>query len=305
MNVTINVLGSGQPSGGCSGAPVIASFDANPTTINSGQSSTLSCGKADNATSAVIDDGIGGVPTPGNTNVTPNQTTTYTLTATGCGGTVTRQVTIIVSSAAPPPPAPSLTFDFSPKTVAPGDYVTLTFSAPVASPTIRLGNSPSLVKMLGTADNKVWKALIPGFGVSDYLYVDYEGKTIKSAQPLTVAPAPPPPPADLSVPKVAYESGKVSVQIKNTGAADFSGNVHIVCVATNAWLRGFVGNPTYARPPASSDQSVKLSIARGVTTTFNPNISIDPTVTYLSLQCVAGLDGDPTPDDNQNGSAIP
>jgi len=116
---------------------------------------------------------------------------------------------------------------------------------------------------------------------------------------------PPLPPADLSVPKVAYEGGKVSVQIKNTGATDFSGNVRIVCVAANAWLRGFVGNPTYARPPASSDQSVKLSIARGVTTTFNPNISIDPTVTYLSLHCVAGLDGDPTPDDNQNGSAIP
>jgi hypothetical protein len=64
MNVTINVLGSGQPSGACAGAPVIASFDATPATIASGQSSMLSWGKVDNATSAVINQGIGGVQHP-------------------------------------------------------------------------------------------------------------------------------------------------------------------------------------------------------------------------------------------------
>ncbi len=90
----------------CPGPPVIASFSANPSTINAGQSSTLSWGAVTNATSAAIDPDIGGVPTPGSTTVSPNTTRTYTLTATGCGGTVRKQVTIVVNPAPPPPPPP-------------------------------------------------------------------------------------------------------------------------------------------------------------------------------------------------------
>lgn len=90
----------------CPGPPVIASFDANPSTIAAGQSSTLSWGAVTNATSAAIDPGIGGVGTPGSTSVSPGTTQTYVLTATGCGGTVSRQVTIVVSPAQPPPPPP-------------------------------------------------------------------------------------------------------------------------------------------------------------------------------------------------------
>jgi hypothetical protein len=51
----------------------------------------------------VIDQGIGGVGTPGSRVVTPAQTTTYTLTATGCGGTTTQQAIVTVNPAAPPP----------------------------------------------------------------------------------------------------------------------------------------------------------------------------------------------------------
>ncbi|MDZ7378509.1 MAG: hypothetical protein ONB06_04100 [candidate division KSB1 bacterium] len=121
-DVTIVVAGGGPPSGvtstpsttpssGCLGAPVIASFTANPSTIAAGQSSTLTWGAVTNATSVSIDQGIGGVATPGSTTVSPVQTTTYTLTATGCGGTTTKQVTINVSGFAitPLPVAPSPT----------------------------------------------------------------------------------------------------------------------------------------------------------------------------------------------------
>ncbi len=105
MNVTINVLGSTQTQPqppqplppDCPGAPVIASFGANPATITTGQSTTLSWGKVNNATSAAIDQGIGGIATPGSTTVKPATTTTYTLSATGCGGTATKQVTVTVT----------------------------------------------------------------------------------------------------------------------------------------------------------------------------------------------------------------
>jgi hypothetical protein len=97
----------------CSGPPVIASFTANPSTITAGQSTTLTWGAVTNATSAIIDPDIGGVPTPSSTVVSPSTTRTYTLTATGCGGTVKKQVTIVVNPASlpptrtqPPPPPP-------------------------------------------------------------------------------------------------------------------------------------------------------------------------------------------------------
>ena len=81
----------------CPGAPVISSFTASLTSITPGQSATLSWGAVANATSVEIDHGVGGVATPGARAVSPDTTTTYTLTARGCGGTITRQVTITVN----------------------------------------------------------------------------------------------------------------------------------------------------------------------------------------------------------------
>ncbi len=98
-------------SPGCPGAPVIAFFTANPSSIAAGQSTTLSWGAVSNAISASIDQGIGGVATPGSMTVKPVKTTTYTLTATGCGGSVTKQVTVNVTGFAitPLPAIPSAT----------------------------------------------------------------------------------------------------------------------------------------------------------------------------------------------------
>jgi hypothetical protein len=85
----------------CPGAPVISSFTASPTTITDGSSATLNWGAVKNATAAIIDHGIGGVPTPGDKKVNPTTTTTYTMTATGCSGTVTAQVTVTVTPKIP------------------------------------------------------------------------------------------------------------------------------------------------------------------------------------------------------------
>jgi hypothetical protein len=91
--------------GGCAGAPVVPYFNASPTSITSGQSSSLSWGTITNGAtgpmvaSTTIQPGLGEVGSGASSRtVSPTKTTTYTLTATGCGGTVTRQVTVIVSS---------------------------------------------------------------------------------------------------------------------------------------------------------------------------------------------------------------
>jgi hypothetical protein len=86
--------------------PQIASFEANPSTIIAGDCTTLEWGAVTNATEVTIDQGIGGVGTPGNTTVCPGSTTTYQMTATGPGGTTSVSVTVTVE-----PGSPDLTVD--------------------------------------------------------------------------------------------------------------------------------------------------------------------------------------------------
>ncbi|MDL1895314.1 hypothetical protein FBQ82_03515 [Anaerolineae bacterium CFX7] len=99
-----------QNSPVCSGTPQITSFTANPTTINNGQSSTLSWGSVNNADNVQLSSstqGGSGVPTPGSVVVAPNQTTTYFLTAWCQGVSAQAQVQVTVNNPPPPPPPPS------------------------------------------------------------------------------------------------------------------------------------------------------------------------------------------------------
>ena len=77
-------------------APPTISFGAQPSEINSGESSTLSW-TTTNATSVNIP-GLGSFPASGSTNVTPDATTTYTSTAQGAGGTAQQSTTVTVQS---------------------------------------------------------------------------------------------------------------------------------------------------------------------------------------------------------------
>ncbi|HLH43747.1 MAG TPA: OmpA family protein [Bryobacteraceae bacterium] len=83
--------------------PRIDAFTAEPSSIQRGQSATLSWSVA-NATDMSIDQGLGSVGANGTRQVFPANTTTYTLTASNAGGTVTRSATVTVSAPPPPPP---------------------------------------------------------------------------------------------------------------------------------------------------------------------------------------------------------
>jgi peptidoglycan-associated lipoprotein len=84
----------------------VASFSAEPTTIQRGQSSTLRWEVTGNVTSVSIDQGVGTVQNNGNRRVSPSDSITYTLTATGPGGSSTGTATVNVSAPPPPPPPP-------------------------------------------------------------------------------------------------------------------------------------------------------------------------------------------------------
>jgi hypothetical protein len=75
--------------------PIITSFESTAASITAGQSSILRWDTF-NATSVTIDNGLGPQGASGSITITPIVMTTYTLTATVSGGTVTAKTTVTV-----------------------------------------------------------------------------------------------------------------------------------------------------------------------------------------------------------------
>src|SRR6267378_3581075 len=76
-------------------------LQANPTSLNKGDATTLSWSST-NATQLTIYPEVGAVAPEGSTKVTPADSATYTIAATGPGGSADASVRVTV--AAPPPP---------------------------------------------------------------------------------------------------------------------------------------------------------------------------------------------------------
>jgi hypothetical protein len=87
---------TGTPAVTVASAPLIVNFTANPSTINAGQSSTLSW-QVTNADTVTITT-LGTVALTGSQGVTPATTTTYTLIATHGTQTATANATVTVNS---------------------------------------------------------------------------------------------------------------------------------------------------------------------------------------------------------------
>jgi len=88
--------------------PIILSFDADPGTINPEETSTLSW-EVSGAATVSIDQGIGNVALSGTRDVSPSETTIYTLTATNEAGSVNATVQVTVEEDTTPPSTPVLT----------------------------------------------------------------------------------------------------------------------------------------------------------------------------------------------------
>jgi uncharacterized protein YndB with AHSA1/START domain len=93
----------GRGGGRAAITPRILRFDATPTSIKPGESVVLTW--ATEAATPNIDNGVGEVPPRGNVKLTPQTTTTYTMTA----GNLTRAVTVTVAGPAAAPAAAAAT----------------------------------------------------------------------------------------------------------------------------------------------------------------------------------------------------
>ncbi len=134
-----NVINQNFVFSGSAPSPSV-DFFVNPTTIQAGETAILSWDST-NATSAIIDNGIGNVPVNGTMTVSPAQTTTYIITVTGPGGTATAATTVSVNSV----PPPGIVFGASPTTIEQGQSSILTWTttnAVSASIDNGIGNVP-------------------------------------------------------------------------------------------------------------------------------------------------------------------
>ena len=123
-------------------------FNANPTTITAGQSSTLTW-NVEGSESVEIS-GVGTVAASGTRQVSPTETTTYTLTARNRFGQVTSTSTVTVNARpVDPTPAPTLT-------------------ACVANPTgpISAGSSVQISYVAANAQSVVFSPAVSGATVS-------------------------------------------------------------------------------------------------------------------------------------------
>jgi len=86
-------------------------LQASPSSINKGDSATLTWNSTD-ATQLSIAPDVGSVTAQGSTKVTPSDSTTYTITASGPGGSATATASVSVNAPAPPPPPPPAPIPF-------------------------------------------------------------------------------------------------------------------------------------------------------------------------------------------------
>jgi YVTN family beta-propeller protein len=100
-------------------APPTVTFSANPMSIEPGELSILSWTSA-NAISATIDQGIGEVDLNGSFDVSPVQTTQYTITVSNGSETAAASVTVTINQ-----PQPQVSLNVFPEVVLPGEPAAL------------------------------------------------------------------------------------------------------------------------------------------------------------------------------------
>ncbi|MEK7538952.1 MAG: peptidoglycan-binding protein [Patescibacteria group bacterium] len=135
LNPKYAIIPRGAPSGGGTPAPTL-SISANPTTVTSGGSSTITWSSTNTTTCTASGAWGGTVGLSGSVPLSPTTTSTYTITCTGAGGTATQSVTVTVGSTPPPTggslPAPWTLTDIG----APTPAGTASFSSGVYTVTV-------------------------------------------------------------------------------------------------------------------------------------------------------------------------
>lgn len=268
-------------------APTVT-FNASPTSVISGASSTLtwSSTNATTCTASSAATGWSGVKaTAGSTTLTNRTSTgTYTLTCTGAGGSASQNATISVTS-----PAPTVTISASPASVAYNGSSTLTWSSTNATACTASGawNVPT-----ATSGSQVLNLLT---ATSNYtLTCSGAGGSVNQTVTITVAPPPP-------VPTVTLSASSLSVAYNGSSTLTWSSTDATACSASGGWSGNKTMAGTQLFSPLTSTATYTLSCSnvsgsasKVVTVTVGPAPVSMPTVTLSASPTIVSNGGSTT-----------
>ena len=242
-----------------------ASISANPASIVSGQSATLSWSTT-TADTVTIDQGIGTVAANGSITVTPTQTTTYTITVTGPGGTKTSIAMVTVTH-----PVPTVTLSANPATVKAGESATLTWTTAHA-------DSVTIDQGIGTVAGSGSTTVVPTQTTTYTITATGPGGTLTSTATVTVTH--PAPTVTLSVDPANIQAGQSAVLSWISANAD--------SVTIDQGIGSVAQNGSLAVSPSRTTTYAITATGAGGTATAGATL----TVNAISLRITSPQDGE-------------
>ncbi|MBZ5515418.1 MAG: hypothetical protein LAN62_11395 [Acidobacteriia bacterium] len=196
-------------------------FNANPSSVERGHALTL-VWTSQNATSVRIDPEVGTVEAAGSRSVTPQEATTYTLTAQGPGGTKTATARVEVTQAAPP-----TVVLVEPSVATPGQTIEVTNPAlkirgvamdNAGIPVVSINGTPASLRPQNPQAAEFWSEAIPLHEGENKFEILVTNRAQVQAKLAFVAkytpPAPPPAPPPEPNPK-AFSKDAILDLLKN------------------------------------------------------------------------------------------
>ncbi len=190
--------------------PPTVTITAEPATIQPNGKSTLTWSST-GAKTCLIEPGIGAVETSGSIQVSPAETTTYKITASGEGGTATESVTVATEGL----PLPTVTLSADQATINPGDSTIIRWTSTHADYCI-IGPCVNSQKPTGTV--QVWPNQTTNYCITVY------GAGGTAAANITVVVR------DYPMPTVTFNSDRQTVQPNGTVTLTWSSNYANSCV---------------------------------------------------------------------------
>ncbi|MEJ2733945.1 MAG: FHA domain-containing protein [Anaerolineae bacterium] len=201
--------------------PVVDYFRVIPSIIAPGDCAQLEWGKVENATSASIEPGIGGVGTPGTQEVCPGGTTTYVLTAKNPEGDNTAETTLYVSSGTESRPVIAF-FTADPANVVAGECTTLRWGK------VDYATSVTIDHNIGGVATPGSKEVCPGTTTTFRMTAEGPGGTTEYELTINVLPEQLADLPDLVLESILFEPNpcyrgqkcRVRIKVRNDGPMD-------------------------------------------------------------------------------------
>lgn len=260
---------------GMGGTAITATLTANSTSIQRGQSSTLTW-KTTNAKSATLNGST--VAVSGSRVVSPTQTMTYTLLASAPGKSANAKATVTVTSGPAPPPstAPTATLTGAPSTIQSGGATTLTWTTANAT-SATLDGAPVMLngtQMVSPTATHTYRLVATGSGTS---------ANATATVTVTGSTPPPPPPPPPSAPTASLMAGPSTIQSGQATTLTWT-----TSNATSVTLDGatvVLDGMQVVSPMATQTYTLVATGSGGIATssaTVTVNAQTPPTLTYTA-----------------------